>query len=142
VVFYSIFNFFRDIRFSILVSYIYDPALTKQIAIICTFAGGLGSFISRALDNDNTPISATAGRMLHWIEATLRWCIGLTAGLIVWLLVTGKVAGSFLNTGDSQNTFGLIAIAILAGASERLLPSLIQTFDDSIKTKSAQKTAV
>jgi hypothetical protein len=54
----------------------------------------------------------------------------------------GKVAGSFLNTGDSQNTFGLIAIAILAGASERLLPSLIQTFDDSIKTKSAQNTAV
>jgi hypothetical protein len=99
-----------------------------QIAIICTFAGGLGSFISRALDNDNTPISATAGRMLHWIEATLRWCIGLTAGLIVWLLVTGKVAASFLNSTDGQNTFGLVAIARLAGASERLLPSLIQTF--------------
>jgi hypothetical protein len=96
--------------------------------IICTFAGGLGSFISRALDNDNTPISATAGRMLHWIEATLRWCIGLTAGLIVWLLVTGKVAASFLNSTDGQNTFGLVAIARLAGASERLLPSLIQTF--------------
>jgi hypothetical protein len=135
-------SFFAISALVILVSYIYDPSMTKQIAIICTFAGGLGSFISRALDNDNTPISATAGRMLHWIEATLRWCIGLTAGLIVWLLVTGKVAGSFLNTGDSQNTFGLIAIAILAGASERLLPSLIQTFDDSIKTKSAQKAAV
>jgi hypothetical protein len=71
--------FFMVSALVILVSYIYDPALTKQIAIICTFAGGLGSFISRALDNDNTPISATAGRMLHWIEATLRWCIGLTA---------------------------------------------------------------
>lgn len=130
--------FFAISALVILVSYIYDPAMTKQIAIICTFAGGLGSFISRALDNDNTPISATAGRMLHWIEATLRWCIGLTAGLIVWLLVTGKVAASFLNTGDGQNTFGLIAIALLAGASERLLPSLIRTFDDSIKTKNAQ----
>jgi hypothetical protein len=125
----------------ILVSYLYDPGMTKQIAIICTFAGGLGSFISRALDNDNTPISATAGRMLHWIEATLRWCIGLTAGLVVWLLVTGKVAASFLNTGETQNTFGLIAIALLAGASERLLPSLIQTFDDSIKTNKTQQTA-
>src|ERR1700686_1760171 len=82
-----------------------DPAMTKQIAIICTFAGGLGSFISRALDNHNKPIAATAGRMVHWVEATLRWCTGLTAGLIVWLLVTGKVAASFLNTIDPQNTF-------------------------------------
>jgi hypothetical protein len=127
--------FFAVSALVILVSYIYDPAMTKQIAIICTFAGGLGAFISRALDNDNTPISATAGRMLHWIEATLRWCIGLTAGLTVWLLVTGKIAASFLNTSDGQNTFGLVAIALLAGASERLLPSLIQTFDDSIKSK-------
>jgi hypothetical protein len=132
--------FFAISAMVIIVSYIYDPSMTKQIAIICTFAGGLGSFISRALDNENTPISATAGRMLHWIEATLRWCIGLTAGLIVWLLVTGKVAASFLNTGDGQNTFGLIAMALLAGASERLLPSLIQTFDDSIKSKDAQQS--
>jgi hypothetical protein len=63
--------------------------MVKTIAVACMFAGGLGSFISRALDNDNTPVAATAGRALHWIEATLRWCIGLTAGLIVWLLITG-----------------------------------------------------
>src|ERR1700675_4623753 len=61
--------------------------------------------------------------------------IGLTAGLIVWLLLTGNIAASFLNTTPRQNTFALIAIALLAGASERLLPSLIQTFDDSIKKK-------
>jgi hypothetical protein len=133
--------FFAISALVILLSYLYDPSMTKQIAVICTFAGGLGSFISRALDNDNTPISATAGRMLHWIEATLRWCIGLTAGLVVWLLVTGKVAASFLNSSDGQNTFGLIAIALLAGASERLLPSLIQTFDDSIKSKNSQQPA-
>jgi hypothetical protein len=125
--------FFAVSALVILVSYIFDSSLTKQIAIICTFAGGVGAFISRALDNDNTPISATAGRMLHWIEATLRWCIGLTAGLIVWLLVTGNIAGSFLNTPTGQNTFALVAVALLAGASERLLPSLIQTFDESIK---------
>jgi hypothetical protein len=129
--------FFAISALVILGSYIYDPTLTKQIAIICTFAGGVGAFISRALDNDNTPISATAGRMVHWIEATLRWCIGLTAGLIVWLLVTGNIAGSFLNTNAGQNTFALVAIALLAGASERLLPSLIQTFDESIKKNNA-----
>lgn len=125
--------FFATSALVILVSYFLDSGMTKWVAIVCTFAGGIGSFISRALDNDNIPIAATAGRMLHRIEATLRWCIGLTAGLIVWLLVTGNVAGSFLNTTAGQNTFALIAIAILAGASERLLPSLIQSFDKSIK---------
>ena len=49
------------------------------------FAGGVGSFVSRSFDNESTPIAATAGRSLHYIEATLRWFIGLTAGLIVWL---------------------------------------------------------
>ena len=29
--------------------------MVKTIAVACMFAGGLGSFISRALDNDNTP---------------------------------------------------------------------------------------
>ena len=132
--------FFAISALVILVSYIFDPSLTKQIAIICTFAGGVGAFISRALDNDNTPISATVGRMVHWIEATLRWSIGLTAGLIVWLLVAGNIAGSFLNTNAGQNTFALVAIAILAGASERLLPSLIQTFDESIKKDNTQQS--
>jgi hypothetical protein len=125
-------GFFTISALVVLVSYIFDPSMAKKLAIVCTFAGGLGSFISRALDNQNTPISATAGRTLHWIEATLRWCTGLTAGLLVWLLVTGNIAGSFLNTNAAQNTFAIIAIAILAGASERLLPSLIRNFDESI----------
>ena len=136
--------FFAISIIGISLSYRFDTTMVKTIAVACMFAGGLGSFISRALDNDNTPVAATAGRALHWIEATLRWCIGLTAGLIVWLLITGNIAGSFLNTNAGrdpnagQNTFALIAIAILAGASERLLPSLIRTFDESIK-KNGQK---
>jgi hypothetical protein len=133
--------FFATSAFVILVSYFLDSGMTKEVAIVCTFAGGVGSFVSRALDNESIPISATAGRMLHWIEATLRWCIGLTAGLIVWLLVTGNIAGSFLNTNAGQNTFALIAIAILAGASERLLPSLIESFDESIKQNGQKSQA-
>ena len=63
-----------------------------------------------------------------------------TADLIVWLLVTGNIAGSFLNTdaagknGSAQNTFALIAIAVLAGASERLLPSLGASTEDVLKS--------
>jgi hypothetical protein len=115
--------------------YFLDPTLSKTAIFACTFAGGIGAFVSRALDSDNTPIAATAGKMLHWIEAVLRWCIGLVAGLIIWFLVTGNIAVSFLNTNGAQNTFALVSIALLAGASERLLPSLLRSFDDSINKK-------
>jgi len=124
----------------VLLSHVLDPALNRAIAIVCACGGGVGSFVSRALDSDHTPISASAGRALHWIEATMRWCIGLTAGMIVWLLVKGNIAASFINLSDAGESgrFAVIALAILAGASERLFPSLIKTFDDSIKKNGQQ----
>jgi hypothetical protein len=141
-------GFFAASIIGMSVAYCIDSTLFRTIAVACMCAGGVGSFISRALDNKNIPVAATAGRALHCIEATLRWCIGLTAGLIVWLLVTGNIAGSFLNThagNDSsagQNTFALIAFAVLAGASERLFPSLIRTFDESIKKNGQQNSDI
>jgi hypothetical protein len=115
-----------------------------ETILACTIAGGMGAFISRALDSGSTPVAATAGRTLHWIEAILRWCIGLTAGLAVWLLVTGNIAGSFLNgvgIAKNKNTFAMNAIPLLAGASERLLLSLIHSFDDSIAKKQTPQSA-
>lgn len=135
-------GFFLASTVALLLLYALDPSLTKATILACTIAGGMGAFISRALDSGSTPIAATAGRTLHWIEAILRWCIGLTAGLAVWLLVAGNIAGSFLNgVGSDKNTFALIAIALLAGASERLLPSLIKSFDDSIAKKPTPQSA-
>jgi hypothetical protein len=128
-------GFFVISIIGLLALYIFDPTLNKTAIFACIFAGGVGAFVSRALASDNTPIAATAGKTLHRIEAILRWCIGLTAGLVIWLLVSGNIAVSFLNSSGAPNTFALISIALLAGASERLLPSLIRSFDDSINKK-------
>jgi hypothetical protein len=95
--------------------------------------------------------SGAGGIILSGNAPSKRHCDGLTIpifrqrrtlpqGLIVWLLVTGNIAISFLNPSTGhENALALIAIAILAGASERLLPSLIRTFDESIK-KNEQKS--
>lgn len=127
----------------LLLLHAWDPALTKATILECTIAGGMGAFISWALASGDIPIAATAGRTLHWIEALLRWCIGLTGGLAVRLLMTGNIAASFLNGTENEktNSFALVAIALLGGASERLLPSLIRSFDDSIVKKETSQTA-
>jgi hypothetical protein len=121
------------------------------LPLVCCLAGGIGAFISTAIGNERIPCAPSAGWILHFLEALLRYTIGFTAGLIVWLATAGNIAIGFLNfpgtpstsppPGDHllSNIYALITVALFAGTSERLLPSLIARFDDSIKeTKNAQ----
>jgi hypothetical protein len=115
------------------------------VPLVCCLAGGIGAFISTAIGNERIPCAPSAGWILHFLEALLRYTIGFTAGLIVWLATAGNLAIGFLNlpstpstnppSGDHSlaNIFALITVALFSGASERLLPSLIARFDDSTK---------
>lgn len=112
------------------------------IPLVCCLAGGIGAFISTAIGNERIPCAPSAGWILHLLEALLRYTIGFAAGLLVWLATAGNIAIGFLNLAKApSNTYALIAFALLAGTSERLLPSLIAKFDDSTKgTTGAQTT--
>jgi hypothetical protein len=128
------------------------------LPLVCCIAGGIGAFISTAIGNERIPCAPTAGRFLHLLEALLRYTIGFAAGLLVWLATSGNLVVGFLNlasnsTAASTNpwpgshlptsVYALVAVTMLAGASERLLPSLIGKFDDSTKgTNIPQKTEV
>jgi hypothetical protein len=118
------------------------------LPLVCCLAGGIGAFISTAIGNERIPCAPTAGLLLHLLEALLRYTIGFAAGLLVWLATSGNIVVGFLNlsnnsAGASPNPwpgnslpasiYALVAVTMLAGASERLLPSLIAKFDDSTK---------
>jgi hypothetical protein len=118
------------------------------LPLVCCLAGGIGAFISSAIGNERIPCAPTAGRLLHILEALLRYTIGFAAGLLVWLATSGNILVGFLNLGSNSaaasanpwpgsslptSVYALVAVTMLAGASERLLPSLIGKFDDSIK---------
>jgi hypothetical protein len=125
------------------------------LPLVCCLAGGIGAFISTAIGNERIPCAPTAGRLLHILEALLRYTIGFAAGLIIWLAASGNVIIGFLNSLGSNaaatsvspwpggtlpaNVYALVAVTMLAGASERLLPSLIGRFDDSVKDTSGSK---
>jgi hypothetical protein len=106
-----------------------DPSFAKTLPLVCCAGGGLGAFISSAIGNTRIPCAAGAGKSLHYLEAAIRWCVGLAAGGLLYLLSRGDIAVGLLDS--TKNSYGLLAVAILAGASERLLPSLIKRFDDS-----------
>ncbi|MBV8142964.1 MAG: hypothetical protein JOZ60_13075 [Verrucomicrobia bacterium] len=122
------------------------------LPFVCCLAGGIGAFISTTIGNERIPCAPTAGRFLHLLEALLRYTIGFAAGLFVWLATSGNIVVGFLNlTSNSTaapgpghslpaSVYALVAVTMLAGASERLLPSLIAKFDDSTKDTNIRKT--
>jgi hypothetical protein len=139
-----------------LVLYRHGQMRITTLPLVCSLAGGIGAFISTAIGNERIPCAPTAGRFLHLLEALLRYTIGFAAGLLVWLATSGNIAVGFLNLANSSvgpsanpwpgnnlpaSIYALIAVTILAGASERLLPSLIANFDDSTKGTNTPQTA-
>lgn len=129
-----------------LILYRHGQMRITTLPLVCSLAGGIGAFISTAIGNERISCAPSAGRFLHLLEALLRYTIGFAAGLFVWLAVSGNIAIGFLNLANSSNNpaanpwshnslpasvYALIAVAILAGASERLFPSFIAKFDDS-----------
>jgi hypothetical protein len=126
------FNIFFAISLAILlVCLVRDPNFAKTLPLACCIAGGVGAFISSAMGNTRIPCAPSAGRKLHYLEATIRWGMGLGAGVLVYLPSKGNIAVGLLCSGTSGNNYGLLAVALLSGASEALLPSLIKKFDDS-----------
>jgi hypothetical protein len=139
------FVFFAVSALVALIIYNRGQAQITTLPLVCCLAGGIGAFISTAIGNERIPCAPSAGRILHFLEALLRYTIGFSAGLLVWLATAGNIAVGFLNFANSASQsplpgdhlpasiYALIAVALLAGTSERLLPSLITRFDDSTK---------
>jgi hypothetical protein len=128
-----------------LILYHHGRMRVTTLPLVCSLGGGIGAFISTAIGNERIPCAPSAGRLLHLLEALLRYTVGFAAGLLVWLATSGNLAVGFLNLANSPaaslwpgnylpaGVYALIAVALLAGTSERLLPSLMARFDDSIK---------
>lgn len=106
-----------------------------QDGILCVAgmaAGGIGAYISRALaSREQLPCDANAGKKLHYWEAILRWSVGTVAGGLLCLLIKSKVLlGSM--AADTPGVALTLALALLAGLSERFLPTLLKRFDDQV----------
>jgi hypothetical protein len=121
------------------ITHCHNTAEKFWAAMACACAGGLGAFISRALaPRDSLPCDANAGKHLHWLEALMRWGVGLGAGGLTWLVVRGGILLGFIQ-GNQPNFAAVLAFAMLAGASERFIPTLLSRFDDIVTKEPEEK---
>ena len=103
--------------------------------LTCAAAGGVGAYISRALaSREDLPCDANAGKRLHMEEALLRWSVGVVAGGITCLLIRGKILLGTFATDDSGFPV-VLAMAILAGMSERFLPTMLNRFNKQLSSE-------
>jgi hypothetical protein len=97
-----------------------------RIPAYCVGMGVLGACVSIIIRLGKLDVDPEAGRALNLGEACARIATGGIAGFLLFLAVRSKLVAPALLDGS---TAGLMLLAFAAGASERLVPSLIQTVE-------------
>lgn len=93
-----------------------------------TLMGSVGALLSIASRGDRITLDANAGPLLHQTEGLARVLVGMAGALLVALAFKGGLLlANFDARGSSFAT--LLFLCFVAGASERLVPSLIAKVD-------------
>jgi hypothetical protein len=92
--------------------------------IIGLSTGSLGALLSVLLRMNRLPVDPSAGSWVHYFEGVMRVLVGALAGAIFIMAVKTNILLSRINDSSSSLTL-LILLSIVAGASEQLLPNLI-----------------
>ena len=112
---------------------------TVFLIILTACMGGIGSFFSICLRLGDSKIEAHSDENLHLLEASFRVISGMVGALFVGLLVKlGVILPIFQDSKDLA--LAMIAMGFIAGASERLVPSLISNVENSVSEKKEEKT--
>ncbi|WP_175957851.1 hypothetical protein [Burkholderia sp. BCC0405] len=102
--------------------------------VLAVFCGAIGALLSVTTRGDRLIMDANAGKALHRLEGLSRIGTGLGGALLVALAIkSGLVLGGIHFSGNPLAL--LLACCIAAGASERLVPSLIERVEKAVSDK-------
>ncbi len=96
--------------------------------------GSIGAIISIISRGDKINLDANAGKAIHLTEGIARIIVGIAGASLVALAYEGGILFSGLKFQGNQFAV-LLTLAIVAGTSERLVPSLISKVEDIPLTK-------
>ncbi|MGD7291098.1 hypothetical protein ACQCP0_19080 [Ralstonia pseudosolanacearum] len=93
--------------------------------------GSFGALLFATARSDRLILDANAGRRLHRLEGLSRIGAGVIGALVVALAIkAGLILGGTTFPGNKLAL--LLCFCLVAGASERLVPSLIATFEKTV----------
>lgn len=98
---------------------------------IATGAGALGALISVVLRLGKLNVDAFAGKEIHHFEGVMRVIGGMSGALLIGLAIKSGLILGTINTSENSLTL-LLAISIVAGASERIVPNLIKQVEGTM----------
>jgi hypothetical protein len=107
-------------------------AFTSEI-IMCTLIGGLSAIISLVLRLGTLQYYYFTARRAHTYECIAKTIIGFMSGSLIYIMIKAGIILPFINDLSSAHTLYFIFIAFIAGATERLIPSIISTYKLSKK---------
>jgi hypothetical protein len=100
-----------------------------------TSMGGIGAWLSVVHGSRTTELDVAAGPVLHHLEGTFRIMVGTLGALLIALAVR---AGLIVQV---QHLSELMVMCMVAGVSERLVPSFIEQVESRAIARDAKAPA-
>lgn len=104
--------------------------LNGFMLLLATCSGAIGAMFSIIVRSGNLTFNASAGRRLHYLEASSRITAGAISAVIAYLAVKSEfILGAILHS--TENSMLLFLATLAAGTGERFASSIISKFDES-----------
>jgi hypothetical protein len=94
--------------------------------VMSAVAGAAGAFLSIVMRMGKATLDSAAGKTLHQLECTSRILAGMISAVIVTLAVYSEMIFPVFRKSQHPHAF-ILLVALVAGASERFAPSIIDT---------------
>lgn len=99
--------------------------------MVGSFLGAPGAMISVYRRIKDLPIDSKSRESTHYIDAAVRIFAAMLGALFVAMSIKANIVGGFVNSGSTTASL-LFVICLVAGASERLVPSLISQVESEV----------
>lgn len=96
--------------------------------VMSAVAGAAGAFLSIVMRMGKATLDSAAGKTLHQLECASRILAGMIFAVIVALAVYSEMILPVFRKSQHPHAF-ILLIALVAGASERFAPSIIETLE-------------
>jgi hypothetical protein len=112
---------------------------------LTSVTGAMGALLSVIQRSGRLTVDCSAGRTLHWLEASSRILAGGIAGVLAGLAVRSEIILAALARGE-RGQLVMVLAAFVAGTGERFVTSIIAqvtaTGDKSVASDDAMKLSV